>query len=743
MTHLASCRSYSRPILCLVGLIALLLPATLRAGEPLAGTSPLELAIGREVIHARCYGQVHDYFQRRIEAAGELRRGEWNADFSSVEAYDKSLETHRVHLIEMLGLPEGTTAIGQAKRELLHQSDGCRIERVTVPMSLGRSARGLLFSPGDRAKHPAVIVCGDAGGWPERLAGLEADAQPPRWLTDLVARGAIVFVPNSVERLVDHPYCERLNNKDRRWILYRLGYPVGRTMPGLDVDDARAVVGHLGRWADVDQERIGLVGFGQGGMTALLTAAIDRRVAAAAVVDYFQERDRVWEEPVDRRLPGQLLEFGDAELAALVAPRRLAIVRSGDSPAAEHLASAEILRAARFYDGLKRLDRLTLESTLPGESPASRAAFRVGQALELPPEKEAPPWPAIEIPADDALALRNRHFEERLDYLRRLIDASEAKRLARWKLTSCPRSDFEEVKAAMLDDYRQLVGEVSTTGTPVNARSELVLSTDRYQAYRVMLDVTDGVEVYGNLLVPRAIEGRAAAVICQHGLNGTPEMLTGLRMSADTPYHEFGRQLAEKGYVVFAPYLLHRTTPDVNVLVRQADAVGMMRVAMPVAKTQRVIDFLETLPFVDPERIGYYGLSYGGYSAIWISPLVERLKAVVVSGHFNDWRSKITNDTLRTSYLWHPDEDFYNWNILHRFTHPELIAMTAPRAVCVEFAERDGITTPEWTEYAWAQVLAWRDRLGLTDRVVMARFDGVHEVRAVESVEFLDRFLRP
>jgi hypothetical protein len=98
---------------------------------------------------------------------------------------------------------------------------------------------------------------------------------------------------------------------------------------------------------------------------------------------------------------------------------------------------------------------------------------------------------------------------------------------------------------------------------------------------------------------------------------------------------------------------------------------------------------------------------------------------------------------LRTSYLWHPDEDFYNWNILHRFTHPELIAMTAPRAVCVEFAERDGITTPEWTEYAWAQVLAWRDRLGLTDRVVMARFDGVHEVRAVESVEFLDRFLRP
>ena len=30
-----------------------------------------------------------------------------------------------------------------------------------------------------------------------------------------------------------------------------------------------------------------------------------------------------------------------------------------------------------------------------------------------------------------------------------------------------------------------------------------------------------------------------------------------------------------------------------------------------------VIDFLQSLPFVDGERIGYQGLSYGGHSAIW------------------------------------------------------------------------------------------------------------------------------
>jgi dienelactone hydrolase len=285
---------------------------------------------------------------------------------------------------------------------------------------------------------------------------------------------------------------------------------------------------------------------------------------------------------------------------------------------------------------------------------------------------------------------------------------------------------------------------VSTEGTPLRPRSELALVAEKYKAYRVLLDVTEGVEVYGNLLIPREIQGRAPAVICQHGLNGTPEMITGLGQKDDTPYHEFGRRLAERGYVVFAPLILHyHPVQWTNDQVRQADAVGMMRVSMVIAQTERVLDFLQRLPCVDPQHIGYYGLSYGGYSAIWVSPLVDRLAAVVVSGHFNDWRSKITSDATPTSYLLHPDEDFYNWNVLHRFTHVELIMTTAPRPVCIEFGRRDGITTPEWTAYAWNQLKAVRDHVGLADRIQLDEFDGVHEVRGEESFQFVDRFLRP
>jgi len=45
-----------------------------------------------------------------------------------------------------------------------------------------------------------------------------------------------------------------------------------------------------------------------------------------------------------------------------------------------------------------------------------------------------------------------------------------------------------------------------------------------------------------------------------------------------------------------------------------------MRTGIELAKLHRVVDFHQSLPFVDPQRIGYYELSYGGYSAIWMPP---------------------------------------------------------------------------------------------------------------------------
>jgi cephalosporin-C deacetylase-like acetyl esterase len=545
-----------------------------------------------------------------------------------------------------------------------------------------------------------------------------------------------VCVLQSIERLTDVPVSTILNGKDRRMILYRLGYPVGRSMPGLDVADTLATVQYLRLRADIEPERIAIAGIGQGGMTALFTAALDGRIHAVAVADYFGPHAGRLEEPIDRRLCGQANWGGDAELAALVAPRPLVIVVREEREVREELQRARRLATARKIPA-------PVLKTAPPQELLAKAMAEMATALGLPPALAPSDLHLGSIGDGEIQVARNRHFEERLSALRRLLAESQSRRSERWGLETIAPQGLFKLRSALLADLRQLQGEVPTPATAPRTRLHEALSTSAYRAYRVLLDVTDGVEVYGNLLVPERIEGRRPAIVCQHGLNGTPEDITGLGETQDTVYHEFGRKLAERGYVVFAPLILHYHPPQwTNDQVRLADTVGMMRVALAAAQTRRVVDFLQNLPFVDPGKIGYYGLSYGGYSALWIPPLEPRLKAVVVSGHFNDWRSKITSESIGTSYLFHPDEDFYNWDVLHRFTHVELVLAMSPRPVAIEWGRRDAVTPPEWLSYAWGQLAALRDRLDLRKTIVLAEFDGVHEIHGTQTFPFLDRCLR-
>lgn len=712
-----------------------LAPGRLDAGERLPNTEPL--ALPADLVKSQ-FDQIVRYWQRRIEEATSDRDRTWQADFTSTDAYEKSLAPRRDDCRRMLGLTADGDRAGEASAEKLVAFAGDVAFRVAIPLQAGMTARGILFMPAGEGKRQAMVVCPDADQWPEQFTGLEHGQASP-WLAELLAQGVTVYVPQSIERLADHAYCKHLGGKDRRTILYRLGYVVGRSMPGLDVQDVLVAVDYLCQRDDVDSKRVAVIGHGQGGMTALFAAGLDRRVASAAVVDYFGSRDRCWAEPVDRRLSGQLLHAADAELAALTAPRKLAIFHSPRFDEASAGLEREVGRGLPFYDGLGRKNSISVKPLAEQDEWPLRAAAELGIAKKDGKSKQGDG--AIEPIA--GAAWRDRHFEERLGHLRGLIDASASERNDRWKLLLRPAADFAEIQTAMRAEYRRLAGAVPRENVPLEPRSDLIAETDKFKAYHVLLRVTAEVEAYGQLLVPKGVKGRTAAVICQHGLSGTPAMITGVGHAEDTPYHQFGRRLAERGYVVFAPLVLHYHPVELtNQQARMADAVGAMRISLVAAQAERVVDFLASLPMVDSNRIGYYGLSYGGYSAIWVTPLVDRLAAIVISGHFNDWRAKIASDQLRTSYLFHPDEDFYNWNVLPRFAHPELLALNFPKPICIEFGRRDGITTPEWTMAAWKEVVALREHLRLEpERITLTEFDGPHEVHGVETFEFLERWL--
>ena len=657
----------------------------------------------------------------------------------------------------MLGLIAVEPQELKSRRQVLAEGK-VRIEEVRVSIDQGFDVRALVFFPESAVPAPAVIAIPSENLTRESFAGIAAGEDPKDWLLSLLSRGVAVAIPVTVERSLDHELSQ-LSGKarmTRRQLLHRVGFVVGRTMVGLEVQQVMALRTFLASLKEIDAKRVAVLGVEQGGMTALYAAAADEAFAGAVVVDYFQKREDCWKEPVDRMLYGQLNSFGDAEVAALIAPRRLVALSQPSGPVDSKSADLEAKRARRFYGGLGLAERLEV-------APADRA-------LAAGAEKIASLLGADRLSRDNGLGFRaskhqveearEQHFQALYRYLQSLCEASARVRDDYWKLGTVKPEERRERVRALQGELTRLMGTVSTEGVPLNPRTRLIEVNDRFAAYDVLLDVVPGVEAWAQLLVPIDIRGRVPAVVAQHGLGGRPGMLTGIGEPEDGTYHRFAAHLADEGFVVLVPLVAvgNRPFPEardrqeqvflgidkaLNPKVRMAAAVGMMRTSIEQAKLKRFIDFLQSLPFVTSERIGYYGLSYGGYSAIWMAPLESRITASVISGHFNDWTPKISSDRIATSYLRHPDEDFTNWNVLHRFTHHELIAAMWPRAVCIEYGDHDAVTPPGWHRRAWQKLENFAQDWDAKELIVRDVFQGNHEIHFVGALQFLNRWLWP
>jgi dienelactone hydrolase len=710
---------------------------------PLRGTALLKPPLPGNFLDQQ-REQIAQYFLNQIAASPTGRDKLWKPDFSSPSNYKASLQTHRRDLRKMLGLIP--VSAGSPEIKVLQGAGPVHIEDVRLPIAEGFEAEAILFLPQSGSPKSAVIAIPPATESAEEFAGIAQQMELANWLKVLLARKVAVAIPILEERTSDHPLCQEAGGKDRRRILWQAGFIVGRSLVGIDVQQVLAVQRFLASQRGIDSQKIGILGERQGGMTALYAAAMTQQFADAGIVDYFQQRENCWKEPVDRLMYGQLKEFGDAELTALIAPRPLLIVTSAGAPVSFASEKAESPRAARFYEGLRESDKLiSLKVQDDGleiaalKLSAFLGAEHAGSVVSI----------TLRIPSEEIKKRRDEHFVMLYDYVRGLDAASDQTRTDYWQLDSTSAEDRAKKSGQIRFELSHLMGATSTAAIPLNPRTALIGETKNFLAYDVLLSVVPGVDAYGQLLVPRSVAGhmekRLPAVVCQHGFNGAPKYVTGAGSAIevqDRYYHRFGERLAERGYVVFAPYMV--ATDIINPIVRMAASVGMMRTSIELAKLHRVIDFLQSLPFVDPDRIGYYGMSYGGYAAAWMVPLEPRLRFTIISAYFSVLRLELTGTSPPGHSFWNqPDEDPFTWNTLNRFSDLELIAAMYPRPVCIEWGLNDGSTTPSWHRQAWKQVEAYADAWNMTDRMEDDDFIGPHTVHGIQTFLFIDRWLRP
>ena len=119
-------------------------------------------------------------------------------------------------------------------------------------------------------------------------------------------------------------------------------------------------------------------------------------------------------------------------------------------------------------------------------------------------------------------------------------------------------------------------------------------------------------------------------------------------------------------------------------LQRKANPLSKTLFSIIIPQHQQITDWLKTLPQVDPGRIAFYGLSYGGKSAMRIPPLVKNYCLSICSADFNDWVWKNASSRSPYSYLWGNEYEIFEFDLGSTFNYAEMAALIAPRPFMVE-----------------------------------------------------------
>ena len=248
---------------------------------------------------------------------------------------------------------------------------------------------------------------------------------------------------------------------------------------------------------------------------------------------------------------------------------------------------------------------------------------------------------------------------------------------------------------------------------------------------------------YGILILPNDLKAGESrpCVVCQHGLEGRPQSTIGEK---DRHYYEaFATKLAERGYVTFAPQNLYIFEDRFRTLQFKANSIGRTLFSLMVPQHQQITDWLGGLDFVDAKRIGFYGLSYGGKSAMRIPPLVDNYCLSICSADFNDWVWKNASTRSPYSYSNKSEYEIFEFDLGSTFNYSEMAALIAPRPFMVERGHFDGVAPDERVALEFAKVRhLYSAKLGLGERAEIEWFVGPHKINGKGTFEFLDRWLK-
>jgi hypothetical protein len=241
---------------------------------------------------------------------------------------------------------------------------------------------------------------------------------------------------------------------------------------------------------------------------------------------------------------------------------------------------------------------------------------------------------------------------------------------------------------------------------------------------------------------PASEPNRRPAILCLH--QTTPNGKDSPAGLADRPTLHYALELAKRGYVTLAP-----DYPSLGEYKYDFDADTYASGSMKaIYDNTRAIDLFQSLPEVDPERIGCIGHSLGGHNGLFTAVFDQRIKVVVTScgftsahkymkGDLHGWSGPRYMPLIATRYNFSPDQV--------PFDFPEVLAAIAPRAIFVVAPLHDDNFEISGVYDCLAAARPIFKRLGQPDHIQAVHPESKHDfpnAERIQSYEFLDRVFK-
>ena len=299
---------------------------------------------------------VDDYPERAAKA--------WNRDYTSIEAFVKSVEPNRRRWRGVLKPPE-LRKTGELERRPHPPLGELNTEWLTLPLD-GLTAEAVLAVPADANPDkpvPLVIAQHGIGSFPERTFGLmDEGGAYHRYSEELVKAGFAVLAPMN------------LRTADRRNRIERLCRLADTSLPGIELVRVQRLLDEVLADPRIDGERVGMWGLSLGGLATMFWMPLEERIQVGVCAAWFNHRRNKMVIPDPRYscfletreehafFDGWLTEFTDSDAVCLICPRPL-LIQTGKKDGIAHWPQViEEFEASRaHYEKLGIADRIEID----------------------------------------------------------------------------------------------------------------------------------------------------------------------------------------------------------------------------------------------------------------------------------------------------------------------------------------------------------------------------------------------